>query len=231
MTENTLPVFPKSSFDFMGQLQSNNNREWFALNKEVYQDEKQKVEFFLDELLNDLNKHDVIETPSARKSLYRVYRDIRFSKDKTPFCPGWLGRFKRATKYRRGGYYYHFEPGHSFVIGGFWGPSAQDLKLVRDDIAFDATPLRNILQSQSFKSTFGTLQGDKLKTTPKGYPADHEAIDLLRYKQYLIIRRFTDEEVLSRDFFMVVSQALKNMRPFFDYMSEVLTVDVNGLPL
>ena len=231
MTENTLPVFPKSSFDFMGQLQSNNNREWFALNKEAYQDEKQKVEFFLDELLNNLNTHDVIETPSAKKSLYRVYRDVRFSKDKTPFSPGWLGRFKRATKYRRGGYYYHFEPGHSFVIGGFWGPGAQDLKLVRDDIAFDATPLRNILQSQSFKSTFGTLQGDKLKTAPKGYPADHEAIDLLRYKQYLIIRRFTDEEVLSRDFFMIVSQTLKNMRPFFDYMSEVLTVDVNGLPL
>jgi len=213
----------------MSKLQSNNNREWFASHKEEYQKEQQKVELFLEEVLKYLNTHDVIETPSAKKSLYRIYRDIRFSKDKTPFSPGWLGRFRRATKYRRGGYYYHFEPGNSFVIGGFWGPGAQDLKLVRDDIAFDATPLQAILQSQSFKSTFGTLQGEKLKTTPKGYPADHEAIDLLRYKQYLIIRRFTDKEVLSKDFFIVVNETLKSMRPFFDYMSEVLISDVNGL--
>lgn len=231
MSGNNLPVLPKSCFDFMRQLQSNNNREWFALHKEAYQKEQQKVELFINELLKDLNTHDVIETPSAKKSLYRIYRDVRFSKDKTPFSPGWLGRFKRATKYRRGGYYYHFEPGHSFIIGGFWGPSAPDLKRVRDDIAFDATPLQDILQSQTFKSTFGALQGDKLKTTPKGYPADHEAINLLRHKQYLIIRRFTDEEVLSEDFFPVLSATLKNMRPFFDYMSEVLTTDINGLPL
>jgi uncharacterized protein (TIGR02453 family) len=187
------------------------------------------VEQFAEALLRELNKFDEIETLSGKKSLHRIYRDIRFSTDKTPYKANWSGNFKRATKYRRGGYYFHLEPGNSYIAGGFWGPNAQDLKRIRDDIAFDATPLRKILKSKSFTSTFGALQGEQLKTAPKGFEAGHEAIDLLRYKQFLLIRRFSDKEVLSDSFLKEASQTFKNMRPFFDYMSEVLTTDTNGL--
>jgi uncharacterized protein (TIGR02453 family) len=222
------PLLPASCLNLMLALKNNNNREWFALHKEAYQRELVSVESFAGALLNDLNSHDVIETPTGKRSLHRVYRDIRFSKDKTPYKTCWSGGFRRAGKYRRGGYYYHFEPGNSFVLSGFWSPNVEDLKLIREDISFDAAPLRGILNSTSFVNTFGTLQGEQLKASPKGYSADHEAIDLLRYKQFLVISRFSDEEVLSAHFFREACQAFRNMRPFLDYMSDVLSTDVNG---
>ncbi|HEX6428177.1 MAG TPA: DUF2461 domain-containing protein [Niastella sp.] len=223
------PTIHKSGFDFLQKLKKNNHRDWFNAHKTKYQQELELVEQFAEALLHELNKHDEIETLSGKKSLHRIYRDIRFSSDKTPYKSNWSGNFKRATKFRRGGYYFHLEPGNSYIVGGFWGPNAQDLKRIRDDIAFDATPLRKILKSKSFTSTFGSLQGEQLKTAPKGFEAGHEAIDLLRYKQFLLIRRFSDKEVLSDHFLKAVNQTFKNMRPFFDYMSEVLTTDTNGL--
>ena len=220
---------PASAFDFLDKLKVNNDRNWFASNKALYQQEASHITAFAESLLQKMNEHDVIETPGGIKSMYRIYRDVRFSKDKTPFNTYWGGRFKRAGKQRRGGYYYHFEPNNkSFVLCGFWGPSAQDLKLIREDIAFDPTPLREILNNKRFVNAFGVLQGEKLKTCPKGYDCTHEAIDLLRFKQFLVMRRFTDQEVLSNDFLLSANEAIKDMRPFLDYMSEVLAVDANG---
>lgn len=223
------PLVYKSAFGFLNALKKNNNREWFNAHKGTYEQELGLLESFAAALLHELNRHDVIETPSGKKSLYRIYRDTRFSTDKTPYKTYWSGNFTRATRYRRGGYYYHIEPGNSFIAGGFWGPNAQDLKLIRDDIAFDAGPLRKIIASPSFIATFGALKGEQLKAAPRGFDAGHEAIDLLRYKQFLLIRKFTDAQVISDDFFKEANQAFKNMRPFFDYMSEVLTTDVNGM--
>src|ERR1700761_1260684 len=125
------PTLPKSTFTFLQKLKKNNNRAWFAQNKEAYLAEQLHVANFIDLLLFDLNTHDVIETPNAKKSLYRIYRDVRFSKDKTPLHNYWGGRFRRAGKQRRGGYYYHFEPdGKSFILCGFWNPSPQDMKII-----------------------------------------------------------------------------------------------------
>jgi uncharacterized protein (TIGR02453 family) len=220
-----------SGFKFLKALKKNNHRDWFNDHKEEYVKEQQLVEQFAEALLRELRRHDDIETPTGKKALHRIYRDIRFSNDKTPYKTNWSGNFKRATKYRRGGYYFHLEPGNSYIAGGFWAPNAPDLKRIRDEIAFDAAPLRKILKSKSFTTTFGSLKGEQLKTAPKGFEADHEAIDLLRYKQFLLIRYFTDEEVLSEKFLAAANTTFKNMRPFFDYMSEVLTTDTNGLKL
>jgi uncharacterized protein (TIGR02453 family) len=225
------PMIHRSGFDYLQKLKKNNHRDWFNDNKATYQKELEQVELFAEALLRELNKHDEIETPSGKKSLHRIYRDIRFSSDKTPYKTNWSGNFKRATKYRRGGYYFHLEPGNSYLAGGFWAPNAPDIKRVRDEIAFDAAPLRKILKSKTFINTFGALQGEQLKTAPKGFDAGHEAIDLLRYKQFLLIRRFTDKEVLGDSFLSDANTTFKNMRPFFDYMSEVLTTDTNGLEL
>lgn len=217
-----------TSLDFLKRLKKNNNRDWFAKNKETFTGVKNNMEAFADGLLTGLKAHDLIETPSGKKSLYRIYRDVRFSADKTPYHTYLSGSFSRATQQRRGGYYFHIEPGNNYVGGGFWGPSPQDLRRIRDEIAFDATPLRKIIKSRSFLSSFGQLQGEQLKTSPQGFESDHEAIDLLRYKQFLLIRKFTDKEVLEASFLRQVSQTFKNMRSFFDYMSEVLTTDING---
>lgn len=218
----------QTSFKFLKKLKENNNREWFNTHKTEFQAEQQFVETFAEELLGKLSKHDLIETPSGKKSLFRIYRDTRFSNDKTPYKTNWSGAFRRATKQRRGGYYFQLEPGNTFIAGGFWGPSPEDLKKIRDDIAFDPAPLRKILKSKSFISNFGALEGEQLKTTPKGFDAGHEGIDLLRYKQFLLIKRFTDKEALSDTFLKEADLTFQAMRPFFDYMSDVLSTDQNG---
>ncbi|SHM74624.1 TIGR02453 family protein [Chitinophaga jiangningensis] len=228
MAKKEQPKIERSVIDFLEDVRINNNREWFHAHKARYQQELMHVENFAEALLQKMNEHDVIETPSGKQSLYRIYRDTRFSNDKTPYKTHFSGSFKRATRARRGGYYFQIEKGNSFLGGGFWGPVPDDLKLIRDDIAFDDAPLRKIISSKSFVSMFGELEGEQLKTAPKGFPNDHPAIDLLRYKQFLLRRRFTDEEVLRPGFLEEANKTFKAMRPFFDYMSEVLSSDGNG---
>lgn len=223
------PSLSNSSLNFLEELKMHNDREWFNTHKVEFLAEQAQVERFVDYLLQQLNLHDVIETASAKKSLYRPYRDIRFSKDKTPFKTYWGGSFTRAGRQRRGGYYYHFERGSSFVAAAFWGPSAADLKLIRADLAFDAEPLRQIINSKSFVANFGSLQGEQLKTAPKGFDVTHPDIDLLRYKQFLLIKRFSDTELLSDNFADLADEAFREMRPFLDYMSAVLSGDANGI--
>lgn len=225
--ENQISI-PKSSLDFLEQLKLNNNKPWFDEHKPEYLIELNHIQNFAEALLKELSKSDVLENASGKKSVYRIYRDIRFSKDKTPFKTFWGGSYTRATAARRGGYYFHIEKGNTFLAGGFWGPNAADLKRIRTEFDLDPETFQKILNSKSFKNTFGTLQGEQLKTTPKGFDPNHPAIDLLRFKQYLIIKRFTDDEVLSPQFLELSLETFKNMRPFFDYMSEVLTTDTNG---
>lgn len=220
-----------SNLEFLKLIQKNNNRDWFNANKDRYLKEHENIVAFADALLFEMNKHDVIENPSGKKSLHRIYRDTRFSKEKTPYKTNWSGGFQRATKKRRGGYYFHIEAGNTFVAGGFWGPEPKDLKRIRDEFAYDATPLRKILKSKNFVNTFGTLKGEQIKTTPKGYDASNPNIDLLRYKQFLVVKKFTDKEVLSDKFAKQLSDTFKAMRPFLDYMTEVLITDVNGIVL
>ena len=211
----------------MTDLRHNNNREWFNTHKERYQTVHEQFKAFAADLLDAMSHHDEIE----KMRTHRIYRDIRFSKDKPPYKQHFSGGLKRATKWRRGGYYFHVEPGNSFAGGGFWGPNSADLKRIRVEIAADDRPLRKILTSAAFKKHFGQLEGDTLKTAPQGFAKDHPAVDLLRYKQFLLIHRFSDQEVLAANFGHQLNMAFRAMRPFFNYMSDVLTTDENGVPI
>lgn len=225
-------TIPNSVFTFLKELKVNNDRDWFAENKPRYQEEHQHIIAFADALIAEMNKHDKIETPSGKKSLFRIYRDTRFSKDKTPYKTHFSGQLKRATNLLRGGYYFHIQPdGGSFIAGGFWAPNSPDLKRIREDIAFDDKPLRKIISDPVFIHTFGSLKGDKVKTSPKGFSKDHPAIDLIRHKQFVVTKEFSDKAVQSPAFLSEVVTAFCHLRPFFDYMSEVLTTDANGLPI
>ncbi len=220
---------PASSLNFLKELQQNNNRDWFTENKKRYQQEHEHIVAFADALLLKMNEHDLIETPTGKKSLFRIYRDVRFSKDKSPYKTNWAGGFTRATKARRGGYYFHIQPdGQSFLGGGFWAPNKEDLQRIREEIATDASELREILADPVFIKTFGQLDGEQLKTAPKGFPKDHPDVDLLRYKQFIFSKNFSDKEVLDPKFLDNVNDTFKAMRRFFDYMSDVLTTDSNG---
>jgi len=219
----------KASFDFLKTLSKHNDREWFNAHKDQYLRAHENLADFAGALLAQMNRHDNIETASGKASLFRIYKDIRFSKDKTPYNTHWNGGFKRATKKLRGGYYFHLQPGQSFVAGGFWGPSSPDLQRIRQDIAANYKEWKKVLSAKPLVATFGKMTGDQLGSAPRGYAKDDPAIDLLRYKQFLLRHNFTDEEVLSPDFAKKASDVFKKMRPFLNHMSEILTTDSNGV--
>ena len=222
-------IIKKDSLDFLTQLSKNNNREWFNSQKDRYLRAHENLIDFADALLVELNKHDNIETASGKKGLYRIYKDVRFSKDKTPYNSHWSGVFKRATKKLRGGYYFRIEPGNSCLVGGFWGPDANDMKRIRQDIEANYKDWTDLLGSEILTGTFGELMGARLASAPRGYAKDHPAINLLRYKQFMLRHSFTDEEVFSPGFLYLAYDVFKKMRPFLDFMSEVLTTDANGV--
>jgi uncharacterized protein (TIGR02453 family) len=219
------------TFQFLTNLQQNNNREWFAANKKAYEASKAEMVAFADELIFLMNKEDRIVNESGKKSIYRIYRDVRFSKNKAPYKTYWGGHLERLGADRRGGYHFELSPGNSSIMGGFFGPNSADLLLLRQQIDADAAPLREVLNNKSFKKYFGQLQGNQVKTAPKGFKKDNENIDLLRYKQFLVSHSFTDKEVLSRNFVEKLAEGLLNMLPFFDVMTEYLTTDLNGISL
>lgn len=228
-----MPVtaIPASTLAFLRELEKNNNRPWFNEHKDRYQQEHAYMVEFAENLIANMSQHDLLEPMTGKRSLFRIYRDTRFSKDKTPYKNHFSGTLKRATKLRRGGYYYHIQPGGSFLGGGFWGPNSADLQRIREELDADAQPLRRIIADPVFQETFGELKGDTVKTAPKGYSKDHPDIDLIRHKQFIVTRPFSDKEVMSPDFLDQLVTTFCNMRPFFDYMSEVLTTDRNGVPI
>ncbi len=224
-------LIKKESIDFLKTLSKNNNREWFNAHKNKFLEAQTNIIAFADALLHELNMHDKIQTESGKAGVFRIYRDVRFSKDKTPYNTHWSGSFKRATKKLRGGYYFHIKPGNTFVSGGFWGPEPADLKRIRQDIDSNYPEWKKILSDKTFIKTFGELKGEQVSSAPRGYSKDNPAIDLLRYKQFLVVHKFSDEEVLSPKFLTNVNDTFKKMRPYFNFMSEILTTDSNGVSL
>src|SRR5688572_17291647 len=184
-------IIESSTLKFLKNLDAHNDREWFLAHKEDYAKALNNIREFKDAVVKNLSRKDMIEDGRV----FRIYRDVRFSKDKAPYKNNFGIHFTRAGKQLRGGYYLHIEPGKSFVGGGFWAPEPQDLKRIRDEFAFDDKPIRKIISNKKFIQYFGSLQGDELKTAPSGYERDHPAIDLIKKKQFTIGRNFKDKEV------------------------------------
>lgn len=215
----------KSVFKFLKTLEKNNSRDWFAKNKAQYTEAHNYFKALAETIHEGMQHQDNIES----MKLFRIYRDVRFSKNKDPYKKNFSGSFTRATQALRGGYYFHLQPGNnSYMAGGFWQPEPADLKRIRDEIAYDAAPIRQIINSKSFIEHFGELQGEQLKSNPRGFAKDHPNIDLLRYKSFVVSKQFTDQEVQTPGFSNELLKYFKATGPFFDYMSEVLTTDSNG---
>lgn len=221
-------TIPKSAFAFLKDLKKNNHRDWMQANKKQYQAGEQALKKFYAEVEAGLNETDEI----AKVKVFRINRDIRFSKDKTPYNVHRSVSFSRAGAHRRGGYYLRLEPGKSAMAGGFFGPEPADLLRIRKEFEMDSTRIRKILNESKFKKTFGGFNTEyAVKTAPKGFSKDDPNIDLIKLKSYFVVREFTDAEVFSEDFKKNLVQHFELLRPFFDYMSEVLTTDLNGVSL
>jgi uncharacterized protein (TIGR02453 family) len=208
---------------FLGELAINNNRPWFQENKEAFDLAKSEAEMLFESLDKGLKSIDEFQD----YKFYRIYRDIRFSKDKTPYKDHFGAIFKRKQPQNRGSFYIHIQPGNSFIGGGFWGPERDDLVRIRKAIELE-DDLEKILQNKDFKKNFGEMKGEKLKNVPKEFEKNHPRGELLKFKQYLIMKNYSDKEVLSDDFVDKVLADYQIMQPFFQYMSEVLTTNENG---
>lgn len=217
----------KKAFEFLTHLKENNNREWFAQHKSEYDTIVKENKVLFTQIYNELQEYDQLKGIH----IFRIYNDVRFSKDKTPYKTNFGVGYSRSKPMLRGGYYIQLEPGNSFVGGGFWGPEAKDLLRIRKEFEISSTEIEKITSDKTFIQYFGELKGDSVKTAPRGFDKNHPAIDLIRKKQFLVMRKFTDKEVLSDTFQKEAILTLLAMRPFFDYMSEILTTDMNGEPL
>lgn len=216
-----------SVLGFLKNLEQNNNREWFAENKTTYDQALAEIKILFNEVYTEMQTHDLFD----KMKVFRIYRDVRFSKNKQPYKNNFGVAFHRSKPQLRGGCYLQIQPGNNFMAAGFWNPEKEDLLRVRKEFEMDDSEIRAILDNEKFKSVWGFLEGEELKTSPKGFNKEHPAIDLLRKKQYIFSHSFTDKEVQSPDFAKTVSDNFKVMRPYFDYMSAVLTTDLNGVSL
>ncbi|MGB5781867.1 MAG: DUF2461 domain-containing protein [Eudoraea sp.] len=217
-------VITKDTLRFLNELKINNNREWIEQNKSEFKSLETGLKVFYNSLMDKMKEHDEIE----KLKMFRIYRDVRFSKDKTPYKSHFAGSFSRAGAKLRGGYYLQIRPGGSFMAAGFWEPNKEDLLRIRKELELDATALRELINKPSFKNTWGELVGDEVKTAPKGFSKDDPNIDLIRKKAFIFVRNFTDKEVLNKDFMVEVNKSFKEIRPYFNLMSEILTTNLNG---
>jgi len=217
--------FDKSSLQYLKDLKKNNNRDWFAETKPTFKKAQDNAKDLYAAIRETLEQHDEID----KFKLFRIYRDVRFSKDKTPYQPHFAGSFSRSGKHLRGGYYLRIRPGESFLAGGFWEPNKEDLFRIRKEIEMDASEMRAILKDKDYIKYFGgKFEGEELKSAPRGFDKEHPDVDLLRKKGFIAVRNFTDAEVLDKNFLKELDASYKALRPFFNYMSDVLTTNLNG---
>lgn len=222
-----LPVITGQLVQFLRHLNENNNREWFEAHRSAYQEARGTMTVFCEALAQELRTHDMVLPPKH----FRIHRDLRFSKDKTPYKPHFAASFAREGSHLRGGYYLRIRPGESFAACGFWSPNKPDLYRIRKELETDATPFREVINGAALSGSWGALTGEAVKTAPKGFDRDHPDIDLIRMKQFIFVRSFSDREVLDSGFLHAVDDCYRAIRPFFDLMSDILTTDLNGQSL
>ena len=219
------PQVNPSIFQFLNTLKNNNNREWFAENKDYYLEEEEKIKSFFTSIFQGIQSLDNMEGMKA----YRIYRDVRFSKDKSPYKTYRSCSYKRATQALRGGYHLEITPEGSFLAVGFWQPNKEDLLRIRQEFELDGNTITEILESKDIKKIFGGFhKRHSLKKAPKGFDKNHPNIKLINKKDFILMKRFTDKEVLHKNFQKTVLNSFEIIRPFFDYMSIILTSNLNG---
>ncbi|NNK11536.1 MAG: DUF2461 domain-containing protein [Flavobacteriaceae bacterium] len=214
----------KEALEFLKKLSANNNRDWFQEHKSEFKGHEKEVKEFYLTLMEQMSLHDELD----KFKMFRIYRDVRFSKDKTPYKTHYAGSFSRAGKALRGGYYARIKPGETFIAVGFWDPNKEDLLRIRKELETNADEFRKVIGAKKLRTIWGDLTGDELKTAPKGFDKEHPDIDLIRKKQFIFVRNFTDKEVISSNFISKVDDSFKAIRPYFDLMSEILTTNLNG---
>jgi uncharacterized protein (TIGR02453 family) len=212
--------------DFLKKLARNNNREWFEKNKAKYIEVKSYWDDFAAELFEEVIQFDEsIAGQDPKKLTFRIYRDVRFSKDKTPYKKNMSAAFSSVGKgMGKPGYYFHVEPGNKSFIGiGLFQPDPDNLSKIRQEIDYNAEQLEKIFKDKNFKKHFKKFWDDEaLKNAPKGYAKDHPHADWLRLKSFIVIHEFKDTEVLNKKFLKNLAAAARAGKPLNDYMTDAI---------
>ena len=209
---------------FLKELSQNNNREWFQKNKSWYDESREKVIFLTEVLINEIGKFDAsVRGLQAKDSMFRIFRDVRFSHDKRPYKTN-FGSFicRGGRKSMNPGYYFHLEPTECFVAGGIYMPSAEPLRAIRNYLAGHAEEFIEITGDPDFKNNFPEMYEDKLKTAPKGFPKDHEYLELLKYKSFIFSKTFNDREVKSDEYVENMVNAFRIVVPLNEFLYRAL---------
>ena len=214
----------KNIFKFLTELKENNNREWFQDNKAFYESAKNEFETYVNQLIPQIRRIDKsIDVVSAKQCVYRIYKDLRFSRNRIPYKTNfgaYISHGGRKSIYA--GYYIQIEPDNSFVGGGLYQPKSDILKTIREDISNNSSEIKEILENEKFKQFFDKIVGKKLKTSPRGFPGNDENIYLLRNKSFAVIHNLSDEFLLSENWLEEVIKIFKIQKPFNDYLNEVI---------
>lgn len=219
-------MIQKSTFDFLNKIKKNNNRDWFEKNKGLYIAAKDDVEKSVEAVLAGVRAFDkrIGADLTAKKCMFRIYRDVRFSKDKRPYKTNLGASINPGGKSAIApGYYIHIEPGKAFLAGGLWMPPAPELAKIRQEIDYNLAEFKKIVNDKNFKKTFGTIdQEDKLVTAPKGYPKDHEGIEFLKLKSFVVVAEINEKDVMSKNFAKSATTIFKTMLPLVNFLQRAI---------
>jgi uncharacterized protein (TIGR02453 family) len=214
----------KPTLDFLREIKSNNNRDWFNKNRKLYEDAKINFAILVQEVIDQIADFEpIMKGLEASSCIFRINRDIRFSNDKSPYKANFgafivRGGRKNGDKYA--GYYIHIEPGESIIAGGAYTPPTPWLSAIREKIDEEPEKLLKIIKNEDFIKYFGKLEGEMLKTAPKGFSSDHPHIELLKHKSYLVVNSVPDKIVLGQGYFEHIINVARAMKPLNDYLND-----------
>ena len=212
-----------STLQFLRTLEKNNNREWFNENKTTYQEAQQDVISFVEKLIEEMSAFDEeIGKADAKKSLFRIYRDTRFSKDKSPYKTNFGASLGMGKGSQKAGYYLHIEPGKSFLAGGIYMPESSVLKEIRKEISAFGEEFLAIVEKDEFRNYFrGLSVEDKLKKVPQGFEKDDKMAEFLKLKHYIVTHPVSDEQLLNENAAKEFAKIYKAMKPLNDFLNAI----------
>lgn len=217
-------MLAKETLDFLKKLEKNNNREWFTANKNLFESANNNVIAVTDDLIGRIGKFDPSVAGLDPKScVFRIYRDVRFSKDKSPYKTN-LGAFiaPGGKKTMSPGYYFHIQPGMLFAAAGKHMPDSSELLKIRNAVASNTKEFRKIVEAKKFADRFGGLHGDQLSKPPKGFAADHEAIEYLKLKSFTVTEEFSAKDAASKEYPKMLAESFKGAYPLIEFLRNAL---------